>query len=359
MQAFSILPMKSATKLRAVAIAKAGLSTTTAAPDHVGFVQNVAGLEPQPYLDSLLSVLQAKGEKVVSPYERKGLMPLAIPLSENPQDGSVTALLRWPTPAEGMAIPVVTCHKHGVTLLAKSMAEYIHRLLVEEDCNSNGAEDKFFSGAGELGQKLYRRGDFGSSGSPGVDVYLMKNVGKFPDVFERLALNHLGKGDAISALVTGEFYASRKHFPGFGRPFVFNAELLLKAGRKLESKDAAKIALKSPWWTLGSSYDKVAEMAGWGDEQVEFMRERVTEEGRKEDLNKGKIPAQIALDQAAFLLDLAAVDGSWDDTREQLASFYREAEMEDVANFIMTTSSLRNAVEKLFTAGQSDLLRTL
>ncbi|KAL2635159.1 hypothetical protein R1flu_006638 [Riccia fluitans] len=337
MQALGILPIKNATRLRAAAIAKASLSTTTAPPDHVTFVQNVAGLEPQPYLNSLLSLLQARGDKVVSPYERKGLMPLAIPLSENQKDGSLTALLRWPTPAEGMAIPVVTVHKHGVILQAKSMGEYIHRLLVEEDSTGSSHDDKYYSAVGEMGQKLYSRGDFGASGSVSLDVYLMKKVGKFPDVFERLALNHLERGEVISALVTGEFYANKQHFPGFGRPFVFNAELLLKAGRKLESKDAAKTALKSPWWTLGTSYEKVAEMAGWGDEQVEFMRERVTEEGRQEDLNKGKIPEQIALDQAAFLLDLAAVDGSWDDSREQLAAFYREAQMEDLATFITTT----------------------
>lgn len=61
-----------------------------------------------------------------------------------------------------------------------------------------------------------------------VDVYLMKKVGLFPDVFERLAMRHLERGDEVSALVTGEFYANKKHFPGFGRPLVFNAELLLR-----------------------------------------------------------------------------------------------------------------------------------
>jgi hypothetical protein len=29
----------------------------------------------------------------------------------------------------------------------------------------------------------------------------------------------------VSALITGEFY-SRDQFPGFGRPFMFNAEIL-------------------------------------------------------------------------------------------------------------------------------------
>lgn len=29
-------------------------------------------------------------------------------------------------------------------------------------------------------------------------------------------------------MVTGEFYTKKEHFPGFGRPFAFNAEILLK-----------------------------------------------------------------------------------------------------------------------------------
>lgn len=96
----------------------------------------------------------------------------------------------------------------------------------------------------------------------------------------------------VSALVTGEFYTKKEHFPGFARPFVFNAEVMLRlvvvntfyyisnlvkminvnllfstskelllleknnyrVGRKVEAKDAARGALKSPWWTLGCMY---------------------------------------------------------------------------------------------------------
>jgi hypothetical protein len=32
----------------------------------------------------------------------------------------------------------------------------------------------------------------------------------------------------VSALVTGEFYTKKEHFPGFARPFVFNAEVMLR-----------------------------------------------------------------------------------------------------------------------------------
>ncbi len=70
--------------------------------------------------------------------------------------------------------------------------------------------------------------------------------------------------------------------------------VFLQIGRKAEAREAARIALKSPWWTLGCSYSVVAAIAGWGDEQIEFMRERVTEQGRQEDLLKGKTPAQVS-----------------------------------------------------------------
>lgn len=202
------------------------LASTATAPEHATFLKEVAALEPPASLQSLLNVLQAKGESVVSPYQRKGIIPLAIPLTET-QKGEVTALLRWPTPASGMDVPVVRVQSYGVILLAKSPEEFIHRALVEEDvAGSSGRVVQ--ESAGEMGNSLYRRGDFEASKSSSVDVYLMKKVGLFPDVFERLALRHFDNGDNISALVTGEYYASKKHFPGFGRPFVFNAELMLK-----------------------------------------------------------------------------------------------------------------------------------
>jgi hypothetical protein len=45
---------------------------------------------------------------------------------------------------------------------------------------------------------------------------------------------------------------------------------------------------------------------------------------------------QVAVDQAAFLLDLAATNGSWDDVREQLATFYKEAGLEEMSRFVAT-----------------------
>lgn len=309
-----------------------------AAPDHVAFIKEVAFLDPPANLQLMLDILQERGGKIVSPMSKNGILPLAIPLATDTSTGSLTALLRWPTPPEGMEMPVIQVQKYGVILLAKTIDQYIHKLLVEEDVDKDST-GSLLKRCENVGVSLYKRGEFADSKMPSVQVYLMKKVGLFPDVFEHLAFQHLKRGDEVSALVTGEFYANKQHFPGFARPFVFNAELMLKVGRQSEAKDAAKVALKSPWWTLGCQYEEVAKIAGWGDEQIEYMKEKITDEGRKEEVNKGKLPAQVALDQAAFLLDLAAVDGGWDKIRGQLAAFYREAGLGQLSDFILLTDS--------------------
>ncbi|KAL9231720.1 hypothetical protein vseg_006911 [Gypsophila vaccaria] len=302
---------------------------------HISFIKDVASTQPPEHLHHLLNMLHTKGETIVSPGARQGLIPLAIPLSEKPS-GSITALLRWPTAPPGMEMPVVEVHKHGVWLLAKNVDQYIHRILVEEDASSQD-EDKnvLYDASSEAGSKLYKKGDVADSGIPNLDIYLLKKVGLFPDVLERKITRHFDDGDQVSALVTGEFYTKKEHFPGFARPYVFNANILLRVGRVSEAKDAARVALKSPWWTLGCPYHEVADVAQWDDEQIEYIREKVTEEGRQEDLKKGKDPLQVALDEAAFLLDLASIEGSWDECWERVAECYKEAGLSEIARFVM------------------------
>ncbi|KAF9623066.1 hypothetical protein IFM89_036202 [Coptis chinensis] len=311
---------------------------------HVSFIKDIAATQPPQHLQCLLKILQTRGETIVSPGARKGLIPLAVPLSEN-QSGAVTALLRWPTAPPGMEMPVVEVRKHGVWLLAKNVDQYIHRILVEEDANnSDGSNGQLYNISSEAGKELYIRGDFAESRIANLDVYLLKKVGLFPDILERKVKQHFERGDDVSALVTGEFYTKKEHFPGFGRPFVFNAEVLLKVGRITEAKDAARGALKSPWWTLGCTYQQVAEIAQWEDEQIEFIKEKVSEEGRQEDLKKGKAPAQavdkemhvqVALDEAAFLLDLASLEGNWDGFEERIAECYKDAGLYDIGRFVL------------------------
>lgn len=47
------------------------------------------------------------------------------------------------------------------------------------------------------------------------------------------------------------------------------------------------------------------------------------------------ISFQIALDEAAFLLDLASVEGTWDACVERVADCYRQAALDDIATFIL------------------------
>lgn len=63
-----------------------------------------------------------------------------------------------------------------------------------------------------------------------MDVYLMKNVGYFFDVFEWFVLWYLEKGDNIFVFVIGEYYVSKRYFLGFGWFYVFNVEFMFKVG---------------------------------------------------------------------------------------------------------------------------------
>ena len=39
----------------------------------------------------------------------------------------------------------------------------------------------------------------------------------------------------------------------------------------------------------------VGNVAQWEEEQIKYIKEKVIEEGRREDLKKGKAPAQVTL----------------------------------------------------------------
>ncbi|AEE86319.1 hypothetical protein ISN45_At04g036200 [Arabidopsis thaliana x Arabidopsis arenosa] len=300
---------------------------------HVSFIKDVAATEPPMHLHHLLKVLQTRGETIISPGAKQGLIPLAIPLSKN-SSGSVTALLRWPTAPPGMDMPVVEVWRSGVRLIARNVDEYIHRILVEEDAQEL---TELYRASGEAGEKLYEKGAFAESEIDNLDVYVLKKVGLFPDLLERKVLRHFDEGDHVSAMVTGEFYTKKDLFPGFGRPFVYYANILQKVGRNVEAKDAARVALRSPWWTLGCPYEEVASIAQWEDEQIEFIREKVSDEGRFEDLHKGKAPIQVALDVAAFLLDLASIEGTWSESLNHIAKCYEEAGLHHISNFVLYT----------------------
>ncbi|KAL8168281.1 hypothetical protein V2J09_009780 [Rumex salicifolius] len=307
-------------------------------PEHISFIKDVASTNPPEHLPHLLKMLQSRGDFIVPPGAKQGLIPLAIPLSRG-SSGLMIALLRWPTAQTGVDMPVVEVHKHGVNLLAKNVDQYIHRLLVEEDAlNCKESPTTLYDCSAEAGKKLYVKGDFANLDMLDLDAYLLRKVGMFPDVLERKIRQHLDRGDVVSALVTGEFYAKKKHFPGFGRPFAFNAEILMKIGRKLEATDAARGALKTPWWTLGCKYQAVAEIAQCENEQIKYIKGKLTEEEKEEALNKGKDSSQIAMEDALILLNLASVEGSWDECIDRVAVCFKEAGLKDIAKFVSYTN---------------------
>ena len=50
----------------------------------------------------------------------------------------------------------------------------------------------------------------------------------------------------MSALITAEWYMRKNHFPGWARPFEFNAQLYDSIGRHEEARDGVRAAA-SPW----------------------------------------------------------------------------------------------------------------
>jgi hypothetical protein len=49
-------------------------------------------------------------------------------------------------------------------------------------------------------------------------------------------------------------------------------QLLSELGRHDESRDQARVALCSPWWTLGASYARVVDLAGYADKEPAWVR---------------------------------------------------------------------------------------
>lgn len=233
-----------------------------------------------------------------------------------------------------MPLPVVktSSHEPYLTLLATSAAGYVTRALASADFSGRTEEAHGIRKCG--GDRLsYRDGEVDESGM-GLEHYLLLKTGPFPDIYESLARFHLAKGDVQSALVTCERAAGI--FPGWGRAHVFHAQVLQELGRKMESRDAARFALQMPLWTLGGEVREVGRMAGYEeDESLRRIYRRLYEDERKEDLKEGKAPEQVALDRAAFLLDLCVVEGGkWEAVRERLAELYQQGGMEEFATFV-------------------------
>jgi hypothetical protein len=305
------------------------------------YLKELAKVQSTPaYLDGVLHTLaNIQGETILLPGDRQGLHPFLIPLTRANSTGAVTGLLRWPTPPPSMEVPVVRSIPNdlGLELLAPSCKQFVTRALATADFG--GKSDTASSIRRGCSLALaYQDGDVDKAGF-GLERYLLVNVGPFPDIYEGLARFHLAKGDDKSGLVACERAATV--FPGWGRAHVFHSQVLMELGREPEARDAARFGLQMPLWTLGnrSAVRALERIAGYVDESsLGKIYRRLFEDLRENEIAEGKAPQQVALDRAAYLLDLGVAEGSssiWDDSvREKLAELYREAGLPDVATFV-------------------------
>jgi hypothetical protein len=407
-----------------------------AAADHARFLSEIALVPRDASVDALLKVLvEGQGQAGASPWDRAGLHPLLVPLAADPSaggGGALTCLLRWPEGHTGMEVPVVRQARGAtsVELLARSAAEYLHRALAEEEAAGGGGQGQgpVAAAAGPAGAALYERGAFARSGLPSMRAYLARSAGMYCDVAEALAAAHLARGDALSALITAEWYTRDSHFPGWGRPYEFNAALLTQVrgggvaaqssgaeggeralggrahhthgclppparrkkklefaqftsrftpifflllllfcipcplclppspsalqlcvcaaaaqvGRLEEARDVARVALRTPWWSLRDGFAAARDAAGLAGGAADV---RAALDAQEEMANGGvlqgqfrtnpKTPRQARVDAAAHLMDaVAAGEGGWDEVRRGVADEYRAAGMEEMAAFV-------------------------
>ncbi|KAK9864929.1 hypothetical protein WJX84_001472 [Apatococcus fuscideae] len=323
--------------------------------DHGRYLDEVALAERPPRLEQLLKVLEVQGQTIVAPDQRSGLHPLVIPLARAPApesgvpnssargETSYTCLLRWAenSRVRGMPLVCMSAHAPGLSLMARSVDEYLHRALAEEDEAANGQGGPVEECVGTSGQELYRRGTFASSPHKTMSAYLIRNAGMFMDVAEGLVNNHLRKEDLYSGLITSEWYMRPSHFPGWGRPFEFNAQLLRAMHRDEEARDSARIAMRMPWWTLGSGFETVRSLAKLeGDHAAvtyALSEANMTASGPlPPGITLGKEPDLAAMDKTNEIMNkVAASEATWDAIRPALAEQYREAGQSGVADFVL------------------------
>ncbi|KAI7837860.1 hypothetical protein COHA_008347 [Chlorella ohadii] len=331
--------------LRRSAAGAVVVHASTTAAEHVRYVNEVAVVPGKPRVEVLLKVLEAQGQAAVSPADRRGLHPLLIPLAQQQGgeggsggSGELTCLLRWPEGHKGMELPVVSQARGGtqVRLLARSLDEYLHRALAEAEASGSGSA--VAQAAGSDAGELYQPGAVAASGLPSLDAYLTRKAGMFPDVAERLALAHLAKGDQMSALITGEWYMRNSHFPGWGRPYEFNSQLMARVGRAEEARDVARLSLRMPWWSFADGFAAMrdtAEMSGGVASVRQAMEEQEEMSNMPGMKTVIKTEKQQEMEEADWLMNTAAAgEASWDDIRGAVAERYAAAGLREVADFI-------------------------
>lgn len=97
------------------------------------FLQEKALCKPPTELNTLLALLEFKGEVIVDPFNRGGLNPFVVPISKIPGDDSMLAYVRWPTQRDDMDLHIVRTNDDGIELIAKSTVDLCKRIVAEMD----------------------------------------------------------------------------------------------------------------------------------------------------------------------------------------------------------------------------------
>ena len=359
-----------------------------------------AGAEVPANLAQLLAVVTAEGASPLPPDARDGLHPLVLPIAKawrgDRDDDRVVGLLLRPSPSSRRApplagpLPVVLSGPGGVRMLAKDAASYVHAAIVREDASPASAATKtpepypVAGAAGAAGRAMYTRGELAASSMPDrPEVFILRNVGKFPDDMEAMALRHLrgvekegaspSQSAVTSALVTAEWYANDRAFEGWAGPQAFNARMLRAMGRADEARDAARVALSTAacWDTVGTERGGAAEMAALAGLDARMgareLREMLETGGEAHKAAAaamaGRIPENVgasggsgprgegissrvdATRAAAAALDAVALGSeadvargageSWENAREEVGSAYGEAGLAGLAVFVL------------------------
>ena len=359
-----------------------------------------AGAEVPANLAQLLAVVTAEGASPLPPDARDGLHPLVLPIAKawrgDRDDDRVVGLLLRPSPSSPRAplagpLPVVLAGPGGVRMLAKDAASYVHAAIIREDASPASATTTpepypVAGAAGAAGRAMYTRGELAASSMPDrPEVFILRNVGKFPDDMEAMALRHLrgvekegaspSQSAVTSALVTAEWYANDRAFEGWAGPQAFNARMLFAMGRADEARDAARVALSTAacWDTVGTERGGAAEMAAlagldarMGARELREMLEtggeahkaaaaamagRIPENvgasggprgegGMSEETSRGYATraAAAALDAVALGSEADVARGageSWENAREEVGSAYGEAGLAGLAAFVL------------------------
>jgi len=310
------------------------------------FLESSANVTRCTHLPALVNTLELHGMKRVDPMDRQHLHPLVIPVAVIPASGAHVCLLRMASASKGDLLPVVeTTGSTGLKLVAPNTKSFLVRLAVEADeLPDEGRKSAVIEAANSSGE-LYKKGERKEkSSSLPLDKYILSKVGAFPDLYQGLAFHHLERGDQTASLVAAERSAKIQH--GWGSAYRFQAQLYEKLGREKEARDAAKLALMMPLWTLGGDVNEVVRLAGEAD--VKAFKEKIVEMSkrtRKIEMSQGhpleKAKEQDMLERADDIMNevcLGTYKG-WAEIRGRLAEIYLDGGRMDLASFVNAHST--------------------